>query len=613
LNHPDQLSLELFPAEGAPGVTEPAATPTNDASGHSLFTKLWNVATHGVQQTKLICADAWSIITRPSEYALAHIDTDSENSLLHAVKFYATFFSIFFLLQTVAWKFEFVSGDSQVRTLSMLVFEIGLGLLFIFAIVRPFTPRLRLIGLLETILYVDGLYLIVITITFIPIAYYTYVVQTRLGSKPDIYNTAVEACFAQYSIIYSWLRGKVVFFLNDEHSFDGSYFATFLRCFNYIIAVPFAVIGAKMIKARYGVNLLLGIVAAICAFVISREVYDYLQNGLAASLVANSDCPDKITAEIIKDYTHYTPEILAPQIEVLMNNEFHDAGLKGLVRRSGENYTITQQVADGPITPEVRRNIVEQYTPWLPKAYCINNSPAFQLARSIDAKLTWTLVDSEGHILLSQVSSRDQCRVTTIRTEDAPVTPGPAIAEPTFPALTGRVVDDADLLAPADKEALTADLKALEAKTFDQVVVVTVPSLQGYAIERYGLKLSMHWGIGTKQPNNGVLLIVAPNEREARIEVGLGQTTLTDALSKTIIDNAILPRFQVGDFAGGIKDGVRDITLALTHQGAADGGEVPEFPGITPLGGPIPDSDARALQQMPYRPSPLTSSAQANH
>jgi uncharacterized protein len=145
----------------------------------------------------------------------------------------------------------------------------------------------------------------------------------------------------------------------------------------------------------------------------------------------------------------------------------------------------------------------------------------------------------------------------------------PALAEPTFPALTGRVVDDANLLEPADEQALTADLKALEEKSSDQIVVVTLPSLQGYAIEDYGYQLGRHWGIGTKQLNNGVLLIVAPNEHKVRIEVGRGlEPILTDALSKIIIDNAILPRFRVGDFAGGIKDGVRDIALALTGDAA---------------------------------------------
>jgi uncharacterized protein len=145
----------------------------------------------------------------------------------------------------------------------------------------------------------------------------------------------------------------------------------------------------------------------------------------------------------------------------------------------------------------------------------------------------------------------------------------PAAAEPTFPALTGRVVDDAQLLGADDEEQLTSDLKALEDKSSDQLVVVTVPSLQGHAIEDFGYQLGRHWGIGTKQLSNGVLLIVAPNEHKVRIEVGRGlEPTLTDALSKIIIENSILPRFRAGDFAGGIKDGVRDIVKVLTGDAA---------------------------------------------
>ncbi|HZQ02174.1 MAG TPA: YgcG family protein [Reyranella sp.] len=142
-------------------------------------------------------------------------------------------------------------------------------------------------------------------------------------------------------------------------------------------------------------------------------------------------------------------------------------------------------------------------------------------------------------------------------------------AEPTFPALTGRVVDDADLLSPADEQELTDELKALEDKSSDQLVVVTLPSLQGYPIEDYGYRLGRNWGIGTAKLNNGVLLIVAPNEHRVRIEVGYGlEGTLTDALSKIIIENAILPKFRAGDYAGGIKDGVSDIIKVLTGDAA---------------------------------------------
>jgi len=142
-------------------------------------------------------------------------------------------------------------------------------------------------------------------------------------------------------------------------------------------------------------------------------------------------------------------------------------------------------------------------------------------------------------------------------------------AAPTFPALTGRVVDGAHVLDPATTSAIDAKLAALEAKTGRQLVVATLPSLQGYEIEDYGYQLGRAWGIGQKGSNNGALLIVAPNEHKVRIEAGYGlEGTLTDAVSRLIIENTILPRFRVNDFAGGIQRGVDDVIQVLSGDAA---------------------------------------------
>jgi len=137
----------------------------------------------------------------------------------------------------------------------------------------------------------------------------------------------------------------------------------------------------------------------------------------------------------------------------------------------------------------------------------------------------------------------------------------------TFPQLTGRVVDEAMLLSAAAKSDLESRLAALETRTTDQLVVVTLNSLQGDDIADYGYQLGRHWGIGQKGKDNGVLLIVAPNEREVRIEVGYGlEGTLTDAVAHFIVENAILPRFKAGDMPGGIERGVDDIIQALSGE-----------------------------------------------
>ena len=141
----------------------------------------------------------------------------------------------------------------------------------------------------------------------------------------------------------------------------------------------------------------------------------------------------------------------------------------------------------------------------------------------------------------------------------------PALAaEPSYPTLTGRVVDGANLLAPDIRQKLEGKLKAHEDKTSDQVVVATVPSLQDVTIENFANGLFRHWKLGEKAKNNGALLIVAPKERKVRIEVGYGlEGALTDALSKVIITTAIAPKFKTGDFAGGIEAGVDAILTIL--------------------------------------------------
>ena len=142
--------------------------------------------------------------------------------------------------------------------------------------------------------------------------------------------------------------------------------------------------------------------------------------------------------------------------------------------------------------------------------------------------------------------------------------PGGALAQQ-FPKLTGRVVDGANII-PADMEArLDSKLAALETQSRRQLVVATLPSLQGYEISDYGYQLGRAWGLGDKERNDGALLIVAPNERKLRIEVGYGlEAVLTDGLSSLIINQSVVPRFKAGDMPGGIEAGTDAIISQLT-------------------------------------------------
>lgn len=133
-----------------------------------------------------------------------------------------------------------------------------------------------------------------------------------------------------------------------------------------------------------------------------------------------------------------------------------------------------------------------------------------------------------------------------------------------FPKLTGRVVDAASILSAADEAALTSKLEALEQASTRQLVVATVPDLGGRDVADYGYRLGRAWRIGQADADNGVVLLVAPNERKVHIASGYGvEAILTDAMSSLIIQNQILPAFRRNDFPGGINAGVDAIAQQL--------------------------------------------------
>jgi len=138
-------------------------------------------------------------------------------------------------------------------------------------------------------------------------------------------------------------------------------------------------------------------------------------------------------------------------------------------------------------------------------------------------------------------------------------------ANPNFPTLSGRVVDQANILSPQSEAELAKNLEGLENGTTRQLVVVTVSSLDGLEIEDYGYQLGRAWGIGDSKRNTGVLLIVAPNERRVRVEVGYGlEGVLTDALSSVILQELVLPKFRADDMAGGVLAGADGLIAQLS-------------------------------------------------
>jgi uncharacterized protein len=143
-----------------------------------------------------------------------------------------------------------------------------------------------------------------------------------------------------------------------------------------------------------------------------------------------------------------------------------------------------------------------------------------------------------------------------------------AVAGPEIPYLTGRVVDEANILSQDSRDRLTAMLKAHEEATTNQVVVLTVPSVGDTSIEEYAVKVFETWKLGQKGKDNGVLVVVAPHDRKLRIEVGYGlEATLPDGAAGDIIRTWMTPAFKAGDYDKGVEDGVAAIVARLEGRG----------------------------------------------
>jgi uncharacterized protein len=131
-----------------------------------------------------------------------------------------------------------------------------------------------------------------------------------------------------------------------------------------------------------------------------------------------------------------------------------------------------------------------------------------------------------------------------------------ATPEAQLPLLTGRVVDGADLLTPEQESRLAGASAAVERDVGPQFVIATVDSLGGLPIEEYGLRLARSWAIGSRERNDGLLLLVAPNERRVRIEVGTGlENRVTDPFAAKVLRERVLPRFRESDYPAGIVAG----------------------------------------------------------
>jgi uncharacterized protein len=180
-----------------------------------------------------------------------------------------------------------------------------------------------------------------------------------------------------------------------------------------------------------------------------------------------------------------------------------------------------------------------------------------------------------GHAALLRVIATVLLLCTAAVAAQAPVA---------VPSLTGRVVDATGTLSAAEQSALEARLASLEARKGSQIVVLLVPTTRPETIEQFALRVAEQWKPGRKGVDDGVILLVAKEDREVRIEVGYGlEGAIPDATANRVIDEFIVPRFRQSDFAGGIGAGVDRLV------GLVDGEPLP------PPAVPVANTDMASL------------------
>jgi len=169
-----------------------------------------------------------------------------------------------------------------------------------------------------------------------------------------------------------------------------------------------------------------------------------------------------------------------------------------------------------------------------------------------------------------------------------------------IPYLTGRVTDNAEIFSPETRERLTESLKAHEGRTTNQIAILTVPTLNGENIEEFAVAVFEAWKLGQKDKDNGILIVVVPDDRRMRIEVGYGlEGTMTDSMAGRIIQNIMTPRFKNGDYDGGIADGVNAVIEVLeggtVQEIASERGDNTEKSGFSDIESPDMNITERIL------------------
>jgi uncharacterized membrane protein len=362
------------------------------AEGSRLTKALLNVP-------RRILSIIWDVLSKPSAFALAHIES-SPASTRRALVFYLNVFGALFIAVTVTSHFYYYSGASEVREIALLATQVALAIPILWLINRmqAAAKRPSMPGILQGVLYVDAVFLIFITAFSIGLGFFTY-----SGSKEeiDILATEWERCVASKSVMYWLVRGELQFHYEPPQAEAIRTIRQWGELAQFVIVIPFAHLFARMMKARFGAYYWLNLIGAVLTFAFVVLSTSYAVEQYQFHLARKADCAtDYMKASVAR----HNRERLAEQLVMRANTEFGNVGGTpgNYMRFDGQSIVM---VVNYPLAGEAFDKASSGFQGLMTDWYC---NPDTELAkvRHLDLPLRLTMTSTDGRTLQPVIDNK---------------------------------------------------------------------------------------------------------------------------------------------------------------------------------------------------------------
>ena len=342
---------------------------------------------------------------RPSEFGRQRIDVGPRD-LRRALYFYLNLFAVYFLIFASSSFLDFYQGEAHPRELAKLALQIGLALPVLYGLNLASRQRVRMSGLAQGVLYVDCVYLVLGALIDLAFAYMSFRGAVDRGEL-DVVRTEIVRCLSNYSYVYWLIRGGDLQFFNHQPA-DIAVVDVAREYASYVLAVPFCVIFAKLMKGRYGASLPLNALFAMLTHVAVFNGVFYALNQVQVS-IAREATPCQEPA-VQRAYSTYNQGLVMRQIGERINAELKQelwpTGRMLSVWIDGQRFVMDTKLSD-PISPEDLPNTLSLVSTGVRSLYCGNTY--FRVARAIEVPLKLTVRNAAGEVVHEKQFTRSEC------------------------------------------------------------------------------------------------------------------------------------------------------------------------------------------------------------